>query len=519
VIPFGDGPDPGDPERAAVAAVRVASHLRVVAEGLDAAADVYPAWSAVSWSGLAAFEVRRIMLNQPRRFRAVATAFRSAAEALSHHAAQLQAADRVLRAAGRAPVAAAPGLLTASQSMVAASAHAVASRLSELAASAPSRPSFAARVAERVEDWHDEVAVGAGESTAAVAGLVVRGAGMLDGAFSARTVAEARTAARALGDLAARPGTTAKALVDWDTWATDPPRAVGHLLPDLFGGAGGAHAARSLAAGRNLAARAAAARRLADEEATALAARDRLRSSARRGPEGSRLPGASVAVVARYHALSMAAEARVTAVLQRIAAEAGASLEGLPTRRKTLESTLRKAARNPGPVRLAELHDLVRYTVVAGTRHYTATAGRVGHALVEQGFRPARAPWNAWAASSRYRGLNTTWIDPVSGVTFEVQFHTPGTWKATRVTHPLYEKMRVLDDAAARAPFEAAIRSTYATVRQPAGATWWRAGTYPPAPGWLTPDPVPVHGRAAATAGALAPALAPVVTPAGRPSP
>lgn len=50
--------------------------------------------------------------------------------------------------------------------------------------------------------------------------------------------------------MATHPGTTGKALVDWDTWMSDPARAAGRLVPDLLltiatAGAGGAVRASS----------------------------------------------------------------------------------------------------------------------------------------------------------------------------------------------------------------------------------------------------------------------------------
>jgi hypothetical protein len=41
-----------------------------------------------------------------------------------------------------------------------------------------------------------------------------------------------------------------------------------------------------------------------------------------------------------------------------------------------------------------------------------------------------------------YKGINSQWRDPDSGLLFEVQFHTHASWEAKQETHPAYEKLR-----------------------------------------------------------------------------
>ena len=49
---------------------------------------------------------------------------------------------------------------------------------------------------------------------------------------------------------------------------------------------------------------------------------------------------------------------------------------------------------------------------------------------------------NTWD-SAGYKGMDSTWRDPVSGQVFEVQFHTPESFTAKMDGHVLYEKERL----------------------------------------------------------------------------
>jgi hypothetical protein len=51
---------------------------------------------------------------------------------------------------------------------------------------------------------------------------------------------------------------------------------------------------------------------------------------------------------------------------------------------------------------------------------------------------------NTWS-SEQYKGINTRWREPDSGVIFEVQFHTQASLEAKELTHEAYEGIRSLD--------------------------------------------------------------------------
>ena len=64
---------------------------------------------------------------------------------------------------------------------------------------------------------------------------------------------------------------------------------------------------------------------------------------------------------------------------------------------------------------------------------------------------------------------------------------TPASWRATRETHPLYERLRRLDTSGAdRVELDSAIASRYREAARPGWVGTVTARTYPP----VHPDPV-----------------------------
>jgi hypothetical protein len=311
---------------------------------------------------------------------------------------------------------------------------------------------------------------------------------------------DASAMASALGDAVTDPLGTARALVDWDTWGDNPARAAGHLAPDVVAGVatGGTAAAagRSASVAARLHARALA--RQAERAGQATGAQHLLVERALRsgggstlpgwaGPGGARLNGAASAAVAAYRNAVMQVEARISARMAHIAGRVGADLVGLPTRVKGLDSLRRKVAlaqvRDGADLAtvLARQPDTLRYTLVLPESGYTADASRAATALDRAGY-VCTAVNNYWAGG-RYRGVNSTWRDPASGVAFEVQFHTPATWRATRLTHPLYEDWRLpTTPAPRRVELATQIAQEYRVAPLPPGATGLSTSTLPPAP-------------------------------------
>lgn len=152
------------------------------------------------------------------------------------------------------------------------------------------------------------------------------------------------------------------------------------------------------------------------------------------------------------------------------------SLVGLDERLKSVESMSRKVAGaisglGVEPVSLVEalgsLNDAVRYTAVIPDALFEKAANSIMADKYRLNLVHVRTK-NTFGRNG-YQGCNTTWRGP-GGLLFEVQFHSPQSWAATRSTHELYERKRVEVDAKKRRQYAARIARVYATVQKPPGA-------------------------------------------------
>lgn len=266
-----------------------------------------------------------------------------------------------------------------------------------------------------------------------------------------------------------------------------------------------------------------------NREAAARAARAELINRSTAGPvPAGRLPwcgedglglsaGASLAVE-RFSALAATGEPGLTAAMDEISRSVQAELAGLAHRLKDGESMKRKLATqqaNTGsalPELLERAQDAVRYTVVLADQVYSVGVGQVSAALEERGYHRLEAD-NAWACD-RYRGFNTTWADPSTGIAFEVQFHTPASWQATRQTHHAYEEFRRPGTSPERrADLSRQISAAYRAAPVPEGALDLAGARRDPAGA-----PSPSSGSGPGTAPGSEPGTAPGVSAIGEPT-
>ncbi|HEY6279754.1 MAG TPA: hypothetical protein VIX86_25885 [Streptosporangiaceae bacterium] len=86
-----------------------------------------------------------------------------------------------------------------------------------------------------------------------------------------------------------------------------------------------------------------------------------------------------------------------------------------------------------------QIHDGIRYTFIYEYETYTSGSEGTEAVLAENGFDlVTRKPsWN----SPDYKGVNSQWRDAVSGLLFEVQFHTRASWEAKQATHDSYARL------------------------------------------------------------------------------
>jgi hypothetical protein len=103
---------------------------------------------------------------------------------------------------------------------------------------------------------------------------------------------------------------------------------------------------------------------------------------------------------------------------------------------------------------LAQISDVVRFTFTYaetayadGVRKDLERLGAVGFTQVERR--------NTWS-SDQYKGINTQWLEPQSGVRFEVQFHTQASLEAKELTHRAYERIRTVIESTPTAERETA---------------------------------------------------------------
>lgn len=89
---------------------------------------------------------------------------------------------------------------------------------------------------------------------------------------------------------------------------------------------------------------------------------------------------------------------------------------------------------------LAAIPDVLRFTYQYGETAYIASVRKDLERLEARGFSQVELR-NTWP-SDQYKGINSRWREPESGVIFEVQFHTQASLAAKELTHKAYERIR-----------------------------------------------------------------------------
>jgi hypothetical protein len=141
-------------------------------------------------------------------------------------------------------------------------------------------------------------------------------------------------------------------------------------------------------------------------------------------------------------------ETVITPAMRRIEAEdPDRHLAGLEYRLKGEDRLKEKVAGelrafrdiNPSQA-LSSVPDPVRFTFCYDERGYADGVRTDTERLKSQGFEQIKLK-NSWT-SYQYRGLNSQWCHPESGVRFEVQFHTRASFEAKQLSHGAYERLR-----------------------------------------------------------------------------
>lgn len=86
------------------------------------------------------------------------------------------------------------------------------------------------------------------------------------------------------------------------------------------------------------------------------------------------------------------------------------------------------------------VQDPVRFTFQYNESSYVAGMRKDVARLEARGFIPLEHR-DSWT-SEQYKGINSRWQEPESGLVFEVQFHTRISYEAKQLTHKAYERIR-----------------------------------------------------------------------------
>jgi hypothetical protein len=89
---------------------------------------------------------------------------------------------------------------------------------------------------------------------------------------------------------------------------------------------------------------------------------------------------------------------------------------------------------------LDKVPDAVRSTLTYSAERYTDGVLADVDRLKAEGFELIKLK-NLWH-SEQYKGINSQWRRPETGLRFEMQFHTPESLEAKELTHEAYERLR-----------------------------------------------------------------------------
>jgi hypothetical protein len=89
---------------------------------------------------------------------------------------------------------------------------------------------------------------------------------------------------------------------------------------------------------------------------------------------------------------------------------------------------------------LGMVPDAVRFTLTYSTERYADGVRADVELLKTEGFELIKLK-NLWT-DDQYKGINSQWRRPETGLRFEMQFHTPESLEAKELTHEAYERLR-----------------------------------------------------------------------------
>jgi len=188
-------------------------------------------------------------------------------------------------------------------------------------------------------------------------------------------------------------------------------------------------------------------------------------------------PKQNVEVDGRYEQICDTGKGVILPIMTRLEAEAPERhLAGLENFLKMSDRLKEKVAGDieykgrSAEQSLDNIKDSVRFTFVYAEERYTEGVHADCARLESAGFEPFDRQ-NSWLGH-QYKGINSRWQEPESGLLFEVQFHTQASMGAKELTHQAYERLRgsvALDDE--RTELEAFQTTVSAKIPIPPGAS------------------------------------------------
>jgi hypothetical protein len=143
-------------------------------------------------------------------------------------------------------------------------------------------------------------------------------------------------------------------------------------------------------------------------------------------------------------------------------------LKGMDRLKEKIADALRARPGLTAAQALSIVPDPVRFTFEYSPDRYADGALADVEHLKEIGFEELKLK-NLWS-DEQYKGINSQWRRPETGLRIEVQFHTPASLEAKELTHKAYERIRSTDTSSTeRNELEAFQRRVNALLDTPPG--------------------------------------------------
>lgn len=165
-------------------------------------------------------------------------------------------------------------------------------------------------------------------------------------------------------------------------------------------------------------------------------------------------------------------EPKITEIMKDVADVSGGFLTELEYRLKKSDSLKDKILRNVKKKKnsieetSANIYDILRYTMIYDEEEFTENYFKAEEYFKEKGYSIVRIK-NAFTDESVYKGLNILVRDEKAGDIFELQFHTQISFDIKQRMHPIYEQMRMSDNAVEKASLLAEMAKLSKKVRLP----------------------------------------------------